>query len=336
MKKIIKRVGLAGPALLMASLLVSCGGGGGGASSSFTPTNITTQSQAESVSQSLEVVNELVSLGTNSTGDIGTSSLKGKEGFLRIILKTVEDKDFSNISKQEIVNCPEGGYMDLVQTGEYSGYIQFSNCQANSCEVVNGKFYISMENGDNNIPDRITFVFDKGFQYNDNCTNSSFQMKDKFEISINGKLPNNDIYTEGEVDQKIKAEIVLNGGDVVANDAGRQSLAHFYNFRVFKNEVDNDQYFEYTINGKISYKDYCTDEVVNAVFETIQTFREYANAECPSEGKLVVNENQVIIEAYDPDNDPTTVNKIRISLGDEVIFDNDCTDLESLGVCPEP
>ena len=95
-----------------------------------------------------------------------------------------------------------------------------------------------------------------------------------------------------------------------------------------------DADIEYAINGGISYKPPCSDEIINAVFETIKTFKEYSDAECPYEGKVSINEGQVTIEAYDPDNNPIINNKIRITFGEDVIFDNDCTQLESLGVCP--
>ncbi len=330
MNKKIITVGLAGPALLMASLLASCGGGGGGASS-FTPTNITTKEEATVSSQGTRVVNEILSLGTEQ---LNTLSNQKSEGFLKAVLKTLEGKDLSNISTKEVINCDAGGNMELVQTGDTAGYIEYNNCQLNECETVNGRLEITFKDINNNdIPENISLLLKKGFSYRDTCENNSVEIRNDFSMALNGKLPNRDIYTEGGM--KLKAEIVLNGGEIIANDAGRQSLAHFYNLTFYGNEADNEIVIEYSIDGGISYKTDCMEEAVNAVYETIQMFREYVNADCPYEGKLVINDGQVTLEAYDPDNDIKTPNNVKITFGENVIFDNDCTQLESLGVCPE-
>ncbi len=320
MKKITK---LAGPALLMASLLTACGGGGG-QSTAFTPTNITTQSQAEEATQSIYLINELTSLGENN---VETLSTQEKKGLLKAVLKVVEKK--TGVSSQSI-NCDIEGTVDFEEINDNSGYINFHQCKTNQCEILNGSVYVYIKDDNNtDIPEKVVFKFKKGFSYKDTCENGRVDINGDFSLILNGKLDNGDILTQGG---EIKAEIILNGGDIVADDAGRRSLAHFYNLRLYGNEVDPlDGGIEYSINGGIRYKDDCLDEEIRAVFETIKMFREYANEECPYEGKLLVNEGQVTIEAYRNN----SMNKIRVSLGNDVIFDNDCGDLENLGVCPE-
>ena len=323
-------VGLAGPALLMASLLTSCGGGGGGASYSFTPTEITTQAQVKESSKGIRIINEIVSLGGDQ---IDTLALENKKGFLKAVLKSIEDKDFHQISTKELFNCEISGSVEAIQTGENEGYLKFHNCQINKCETLTGTLWVSLKDeNNNNIPEKVTLLFKKGFFYQNECENSWLKIADNFSMSLEGKLPNNDIYTGGGM--KIKAEIQLDGGDIIANDAGRQSLAHFYNLRFFENEVDNNPVIEYSINGGIKLKSDCLEDTINAVYETIEMFKEYADADCPYEGKLIIND-KISLEAYDPDQNPHSFNKIKISLGDEIIFDDDCKNLESLGVCPE-
>ena len=322
--------GLAGPALLMASLLSSCGGGGGSASSSFTPSNITTQEEAKEASQSLGLIKDITSFGKEN---VNTASLEESKGLLRAVLGSIENKNFSSITTQATESCDIEGSVEIEKVSDNYGYVIFNNCKQNSCETLNGRIEVYFKDRDSNsIPEEISLIFKKSFNYQDTCENREFRVNGDFKISLNGNLPNGDIYTSGG---KIKAELALDGGDIYANDSGRQSLAHFYNLRFYGNEVDPvNADIEYSINGGISYKPPCSDEIINAVFETIKTFKEYSDAECPYEGKISINEGQVTIEAYDPDNNPTINNKIRITFGENVIFDNDCTQLESLGVCP--
>ncbi len=321
--------GLAGPALLMASLFSSCGGGGGSASS-FSPSNITTQEEATETSESLSLVKEIVGISKKS---VNTTSLKESEGLLKAVLKSIEDKNVNSLSKENIINCDEEGSVSFERVSDNSGYIVFHSCKQNTCETLNGRLEFHYKDTDNNdIPEEISITFKKGFTYKNSCENEGLDIKGDFDISIRGKLPNRDIYTSGG---RLKAELVLDGGDIYANDAGRQSLAHFYNLKFYGNEVDPvNADIEYAIDGGIFYKPPCSEDIINAVFETIKVFKEYNDAECPYEGKLSVNEGQVLIEAYDPDNNPTINNKIRITFGGEIVFDNDCTQLESLGVCP--
>ena len=329
-KKIIW--GLAGPALLMASLFSSCGGGGGSASSSssFTPSNITTQEEAKDSSQSLSLIKDIVSFGKDN---VNTASLQESQGLLKAVLKSIEDKNFDSINTQSVESCDISGSMQIEQVSENYGYIVFNNCKQNSCETLNGRVEVYFQDSDNNeIPEKVSLTFKKGFNYQDTCENGELRVNGDFSISLNGKLSNGDIYTSGG---KLKAELALDGGDLYANDSGRQSLAHFYNLKFYGNEVDPaDADIEYAINGGISYKPPCLDETINILFNTIRNFKEFNNAGCPYEGKLSINDGQVYIEAYNPDNNPYANNEIRVTFGDEVVFDNDCNQLESLGVCP--
>ncbi len=325
--------GLAGPALLMASLIYGCGGGGGGTESNetFTPTNITTEKEAKGASSAVKTAMDIVSFGKES---INTASIKESKGLLKALLSVIGDKDLSDITKKETESCTLEGSVTYVKTGDNSGYVQFDNCKESDCELLNGRISVYLEdNNNNNIPEKLVLTFHRGFDYKNSCENSELDVRGDFSLSLNGKLDNNDIYTAGR-DLKIKAEMVFNGGDIYANDSGEESLAHFFNLRFYGNEVDPvDADIEYSVNGGISYKDSCTEETINAVFETIEIFKQYADAQCPYDGKLSIN-GQVIIEAYDNDNNPVSTNNIRITLGNSVIFDNDCTQLESLGVCP--
>ncbi len=315
-------------AVLTAAVLWGCGGGGGASSneSSFTPTNITTQGEAKKVSSSgLKTIKEITSIG--ETG-ISTASKEAKLGLLKAVLKVTN----GGITPQsETRSCNNGGTVVLEQTGENSASIQFNNCQPTECETLNGRVYASFsDNNNNGIIENASLTFENGFSYENSCDSETINVGGDFSISMVGKLPGGDIYDDND---RIKADLIFNGGEVLFRKNGKEERASFFQLDFYENESDPvDADIEYSINGGFVYSDnYCLNDTVSVIFQTQNIFKEYEASGCPYTGKLVINGGQVTVEAYDNDGN----NKIRIYLGNDMVYDESCSELENLDVCPE-
>ncbi|RMD45889.1 MAG: hypothetical protein D6831_02790 [Aquificota bacterium] len=329
-----KRAVLTALLVTATTTLYSCGGGGGGSSdgNSLTPSNITTQSEAKEAVKGVSSIQNMLSLGE---GNIQTMSADAKAGFLKSVLNTISRQNITT-QDNETGSCDYGGTYEVKQTGNASGYVQFNNCKTSSCEILNGRLDVSMTDINNNgIPENASIIFRKGFSYENSCDNEQINIGGDFSISILGKLPGGDIYDNN---QNIKAELEFDGGEVFLSQDNENVSMNFYGLTFYANEYDpQDADYEYSINGGLKYTDnFCLNKTINIIYETLNPFKEYSTSECPYTGKLLINDGQVTVIAYDNDNNPYNSNNIRITFGDnDVIFDDSCENLDSLGVCPE-
>jgi len=113
---------------------------------------------------------------------------------------------------------------------------------------------------------------------------------------------------------------------------------NFYGLTFYANEYDpQDADYEFSINGGLKYTDnFCLNKTINIIYKTVNPFKKYSASNCPYTGKLLINDGQVTVIAYDNDNNPYNSNNVKITFGDnDVIFDGSCEDLDNSGVCPE-
>ncbi len=303
MKKVVK-LGLLMAVSLPSAYLVSCGGG-------EDQTGLT-DAQARRL----------------AFGSLESSSVNSMLGqFTMTLLQNI----------QQFQLCPGGGQVSVTPNGN-TVTMTFNNCRL-PCDpnqpflyvILNGTITITATDSDsNNQPEEVSITYAKDFSANDQCKGVTISFLGDYTISATGQVNQQGDICNPQNTQQCKGTATINGGPVEINYGNAWSRLSYNNLTFYFNNYDPaNAAYEWSLNGGFTYQD--NQVVTNPVSVNLVTtinFKGYDTTQCPYTGRLSINNDLIVLEAYDPDNDPNTENWVRVTHQGNVIFDNECTQLQ--------
>ncbi|WP_461832419.1 hypothetical protein [Aquifex sp.] len=311
-------------------VMLSCGGGGGSSSTAGTTsgnTQIASQEEARAVTAgSLRLISSGLGLRQASKSILNSQSVK-KRGWLMYIMSMYS---YSNALKaQETRTECNGGGNATITTNEsgntVSIRVDFDNCVTEDGSKINGSVFMSGKDADGNgIPEEISMSIKGGFSVSN--TDGNLYVQRDLTISITGN--NGDIYDNfGDVN----ATMTMDGGPAEMKAEGKKFIVSYDNLSVYI-KTQGEKY-ELAVNGGITYQDdYCVIEGVSLSIKTVENFEGYSDY-CDYKGKMSINNDTIVLEAYDNDNDPLSNNYLKVTYNGQVIYDGLCEEFTPPETC---
>ena len=316
--------------LVIGGLMVSCSGGGGGGSSEGEVSYTKLETKGEAVKITLFTYSMLSRnfVFTFSNQDLGKTSIGSEEGLILKIRQAV-----GSIRKMERgrIDCDYGGYMEAdirEENGETVGTLTMHDC-ATEKSIINGTAQIRWVDRDK----------DEDYEYRRSILKEGFTIRSRIEdlvIRIEGDF---EVEETGDINGEMtgldrdRLYLRLDGGPIVADDGKYMFELGFNDLVVWintYNPVNAD--IEYKIDGMYSvYDELFFGKEYRIKVSTLEVFKKYFLDRCEYSGRMNINDGQVKIRAYSPDDNVHDPNNVEVEIWTgEKIFDDNCTKIEDL------
>ncbi|GAB6065015.1 hypothetical protein JCM9492_01070 [Aquifex pyrophilus] len=321
-------------ALSLSGLLLvalSCGGGGGGSSTGGTTggsTQITSPEEAQAVTAvGLRLIKSGIGLGQMSNNLLNSQSVK-KRGWLMYIMSMYPHLKGLKAQGTQTENCPGGGTVTLTtdeSDSTVSISVNFDNCVTEDSSTINGSVSMSGTDADGNgMPEYLSISIKGGFSVY--ATDGNLYVQKDLNMSIRGN--NGDIYDNNE---NTDATMTIDGGPAEMEAEGKKFVVSYDKLSVYIKT--QGEWYELAVNGGIAYKDnFCVTDGVSLSIKTVEHFEGYAYY-CEYKGKMSINNDAIVVEAYDNDNNPYFSNYIKVTYNGEVIYNGLCEEFTLPETC---